>query len=293
MRLGAKVPNNGLLPGERGIAVMGAELERAGFESLWVSDHIVMPTTIRSRYPFAADGRPTWAADTPYYDSIVAMATIATATSRAEVGTAVMVLPLRHPVVLAKQVASLDALSGGRIVLGVGAGWLAEEFDALGVPYGDRMARTGEWIGILRTCWEGRVASVKSPRYTIPNEVMVVPAPARVLPILVGGHGTQSLRMAGAVGDGWLAHQSVQAIDVGALADGVDTVRATRITAGRDGAEGRMVLRLIGAAGQPELVAKALPAIEEAGIDEIVVDVDWSGDDGPARSYDVLAAARG
>src|SRR5215475_10782521 len=134
MRIGAKVPNSGPLPTERGIGAMAAELEQAGFDSLWVSDHVVMPAVIASRYPFAADGKATWPADTPYIDAMIALTAIAAATQQARIGTAVLVLPLRQPVVLAKQAASIDVLSGGRLDLGIGAGWLAEEFAALGVP---------------------------------------------------------------------------------------------------------------------------------------------------------------
>src|SRR5579884_2721557 len=122
VRLGAKVPNSGPLPAERGIGAMAKALEDAGFESLWVSDHVVLPEHMGSRYPFAADGRATWAADTPYVDALIALALIAGATERAKLGPAVLVLPLRHPVIAAKQLASIDAASGGRLKLGVGAG---------------------------------------------------------------------------------------------------------------------------------------------------------------------------
>src|SRR3954453_5625601 len=124
MIVGAKVPNSGPLPETIGIATMGRTLEAGGFESLWVSDHIVMPAAIESRYPFAADGRATWSTDTPYIDALVALALPAAATERGTIGTAVLVVPLRQPVVAAKQLASLDAASGGRLRLGVGAGWL-------------------------------------------------------------------------------------------------------------------------------------------------------------------------
>ena len=134
MKIGAKVPNSGPLPGRLGIGTMARELEEAGFESLWVADHIVLPETIDSRYPFAEDGRATWSTDTPYFDALIALALIAEATKRATIGTAVLVLPLRQPVVFAKQAASIDVASGGRLALGVGAGWLEEEFDALNVP---------------------------------------------------------------------------------------------------------------------------------------------------------------
>src|SRR5712691_5906407 len=111
LRLGAKVPNSGPHPTEIGIPEMAGTLERAGFDSLWVSDHVVLPAQITSRYPFAADGKATWATTTPYFDAVVALALIAAATERATFGTAVLVLPLRNPVIFAKQAASLDVVS--------------------------------------------------------------------------------------------------------------------------------------------------------------------------------------
>ena len=193
MRIGAKVPNSGPLPIERGIASMAAELEGAGFESLWVSDHIVMPRQIESRYPFAADGKPTWPADTPYFDAMIALAVIATVTQRAAIGTAVLVLPLRHPVVLAKQAASIDVLSSGRLVLGVGAGWLAEEFEALDVPFGSRGRRFTEWLQILRACWTGEPGPFNGEQYHLPGGVFALPAPGHDIPVLVGGDSSPAL----------------------------------------------------------------------------------------------------
>src|SRR5689334_25155200 len=114
-----------------------------------------MPESFASRYPFAADGRATWASDTPYVDALVALALIAAVTESATLGTAVLVLPLRHPIVAAKQLASIDVASGGRLCLGVGAGWLREEFEALEVPYDGRGSRLDEWLSLLRDCWTG------------------------------------------------------------------------------------------------------------------------------------------
>ena len=152
MRIGALVPNSGALPLEVGIPAMAARLQAAGFESLWVSAHIVLPASIESHYPFAADGRATWPSTTPYVDALIALALMAAATERVALGTAVLVLPLRHPVVFAKQAASIDVASGGRLQLGVGAGWLREEFEAPNVPFED--AAAGSWNG-----WRSRVTA--------------------------------------------------------------------------------------------------------------------------------------
>src|SRR5262245_24052421 len=127
MRIGARVPTSGPLPLQLGVPAMARTLEAAGFDSLWVSDHIVFSASIGSAYPFAADGRVTWSPEAPYLDALVALALIAASTERVRIGTAVLVLPLRNPVELAKQAASLDVSSGGRLELGVGAGWLREE----------------------------------------------------------------------------------------------------------------------------------------------------------------------
>ena len=289
LTLGAKVPNSGELPQRLGIGAMAAHLEEAGFESLWVSDHVVMPATIESRYPFAADGRATWPSDTPYFDAVVALTLIAAATHRARFGTAVLVLPQREPVVLAKQLASLDCLSGGRLELGVGAGWLAEEFEALNVPFSSRGSRLDEWIDLLRACWTGDPPAHEGRHYTLPAGVFCRPAAAHPIPLLIGGDSAAALRRAGARCDGWLAHQSALCLDPEALAKGDRQMRAAARDAGRDPDALRLVLRIIDSAGRADEVARAIPALTAAGADEIIVDVDWESGDGPAEAFETLA----
>ncbi len=293
MRIGAKVPNSGPLPTERGIGAMASELESAGFESLWVSDHVVMPAAVRSHYPFAADGRPTWPMDTPYFDAMIALAVIATVTSRAVIGTAVLVLPQRQPVILAKEAASIDVLSGGRLTLGIGAGWLAEEFEALGAPFEGRGSRFVEWVRLLRACWEGDPPAIEGAHYRLPAGVLCRPTPTHAIPLLVGGDSETALRRGGELGDGWLAQQSATALDPGALRQGVDSTRRAAERAGRDPAELWTTLRVVDSATRPEAVAAALPALAGAGVDEVVVDVDWSSPDGARRTEAVLREAAG
>jgi probable F420-dependent oxidoreductase len=287
--LGAKVPNSGPLPAQLGIGAMARRLEDSGFASLWVSDHVVMPAKIDSWYPFAADGRATWPSDTPYYDAVIALTLIAAATERARFGPAVLVLPQREPIVLAKQLASLDAASGGRLELGIGAGWLAEEFDALGAPFATRGSRTEEWIALMRECWTGTVGPRLGTHHPMPAEVFCLPEPAHRIPILVGGHSTVAFRRAGALADGWLAHQSARALDVAAIADGTQRMREAARAAGADPDSRRVVMRIIESAGRAETVAQALPALADAGVDEVIVDVDWDAADGPAEAFGVLA----
>jgi probable F420-dependent oxidoreductase len=288
MRIGAKVPNSGPLPGRLGIGPMAAELEAAGFESLWVSDHIVLPATIESCYPFAADGRATWATDTPYFDALIALALIAQATERATIGTAVLVLPLRQPVVFAKQAASIDVASRGRLCLGVGAGWLEEEFDALNVPFERRGHRLEEWISLTRACWTGAPDARHSELYDLPPGVLCLPVPAHDVPLLIGGHSRVALRRAGRIGDGWLAQQSLPELAPDELVGPIETMRAAASEAGRDPTALQVVLRIVEAAGRSGELAPRLPELAAAGVDEIIIDVSLEN----GEAADVFARLR-
>jgi probable F420-dependent oxidoreductase len=293
VRLGAKVPNSGPLPAALGIGPMAERLEQAGFDSLWCSDHIVMPERSESVYPFSDDHRPSWPMDMPWYDAVVTMALMAGATQRAEIGVAVLVLPLRHPVTFAKEIASLDALSAGRTALGVGAGWLAEEFEALGVPFGVRGARMEEWITLLRACWTGTPPPFEGEHYRLPAGVLCYPTPAREVPVLVGGTSGPALRRAARRGNGWLGLQRAARIDAEELASHVATLHREARAAGRDPGALRTPLRIIETAGEAERVAATLPALAAAGIDEVIVDVDWSGQGDAERVHAVLREAAG
>jgi probable F420-dependent oxidoreductase len=290
VRIGARVPNSGALPSQLGIPAMARAAEAAGFESLWVSDHIVMPSAFASRYPFAADGRATWPATTPYVDALIALALIVAVTEKATVGTAALVLALRHPIIVAKQLASLDACSGGRLCLGVGAGWLREEFDALGVPFDSRGSRLDEWIKLLRDCWTGTPPARAGTHYSLPDGVLCLPTPAHEIPVLVGGHSKAALRRAGRLGDGWLAQQSLDGIDTSEIGAAVGVMREAAEGEGRDAYRGEVVLRIVDSAGRSSDVAQRLPELADAGVDEVIVDVAWSGGD-PGADYERLRAA--
>lgn len=268
MRIGAKLPSSGPLPASLGIAEMARRIEAAGFASAWVSDHVVMPARIDSHYPFAPDGRATWPLDDPWYDAVVALAMAAGVTERVELGVAVLVLPLRHPVVFAKEIASLDALCGGRVALGVGAGWLSEEFDALNVSFDTRGGRFDEWIALLRACWTGRPAAFDGTHYQLPSGVRCFPTPAHEVPLLMGGISKTALRRAAQQGQGWVALQDVDALDPVAIAAG-----AERLPNGH-----RVVLRITGSTGRHATVASALGELGRAGVTDVVVDLDWTSD---------------
>src|SRR5436305_1914895 len=135
---------------------IAARAEVLGYESVWVPDHLFFPAQIASSYPYSSDGSFPFPLDAPLFDPWLVLLQIAQATSTIKLGTAVYVLPLRHPFVTARAVTTLDVFSGGRAILGVGAGWLAEEFTALGLDPRTRFSRTEEAIEILRALWTQR-----------------------------------------------------------------------------------------------------------------------------------------
>ncbi|MBC6457878.1 TIGR03619 family F420-dependent LLM class oxidoreductase [Actinomadura sp. HBU206391] len=290
MRIGVKLPHTGNAAAGPSLAPHARELELAGFDSLWVSDHVVLPTVIESHYPFAADGKATWPTDTPYLEALVALAAAAAVTERVRLGTAALVLPQRNPVLLAKQVASIDALSGGRVALGIGAGWLREEFNALDTPFDTRGARMVEWITLLRECWTGRPAARSGTHYNLPGDTLVLPTPAHAVPLYVGGHSPTALRRAAQLGDGWLAQQAVPDLDPARLADEIATIRSAASAAGRDPSDLQVVLRLVASAGRAGEVARRIGELGRAGVDEIIVDVDPL-DGTAAADHDLLRDA--
>ncbi len=292
VQLGVKLPHTGAAA-PSGLPARARALEDAGFDSLWVSDHVVMPRTIGSYYPFAADGRATWTGEVPYVEALVAMAAAAAATERVRIGSAVLVLPQRNPVLLAKQVASIDAVSGGRVELGVGAGWLREEFEALGASFEDRGARTEEWIAVLRECWSGRPGP-RTGLYPLADDLVQLPVPPHPVPVLVGGHTKAAFRRAGTLGDGWLAQQAVPELDVPHLGTEIEAVREHARRVDRDPGELRFTLRLVESLGREADVAARLADLAAVGVHEVIVDVDLAGDPGqPGRVHDTLRAAAG
>lgn len=184
--------------------------ERLGFHSVWVSDHVLLPKERTSEYPYPRS--TTEVGFTPgiaWLDPIAAMGVVAGATERVLVGSNVLVLPYRNPVVLANEVSTLDRLSEGRIVLGVGAGWMDEEFEAIGVPRAERGARTDEHIAVLRALWSSRDPVSFDGRFSRFRDVTIGALPHRPggPPVMVGGNSGPALARAGRLGDGWLGFE--------------------------------------------------------------------------------------
>lgn len=224
VRIGAYVPSYRPLPARPGFCDMGARAEAEGFDSVWVSDHVVIPDATASPYPFSETRKVTYRETDDWFDAVVAMSFLAASTRRVELGVGVLVLPLRHPLLVAKQVASLDRQAGGRVILGVGTGWLSEEYDALGVPFASRGARLDEQLTLLRAAWGGVVEPVEGRHFRVPAKVHANPTPQRHVPVVVGGMSRTALGRA-AREDGWFALQRTDALDPEEIRRGVETMR--------------------------------------------------------------------
>src|SRR6202158_916937 len=180
-------------------------MERLGYESLWASDHIVIPHTIRSRYPYSDTGQFPLAPDATFLEPLTALAMVAGVTERAKLGTTVLVLPHRHPVLPAKALATLAHLSGGRVILGAGVGWRREEIELLGAPFAERGAWSDEAIRIMRACWRDERTSFHG-RFFDFDDIGCFPKPVSgYIPIWMGGHAKPALRRIVALADGWHA----------------------------------------------------------------------------------------
>ncbi len=188
------------------LAGFARHAEEVGCDSLFFADHIVFPAAKRAPYPYAGSGAYPWDNEhTQLPEPLALMAFLAGVTHSLRFGTAVLVLPQRHPMLLAKQLATVDVLSGGRAELGIGAGWLADEFDALGYSFANRGARTDEYIDVMRELWANPVASFAGPTVTFDRvQLTTHPRQHGGIPIIVGGHSPPALRRAGQRGDAFL-----------------------------------------------------------------------------------------
>ncbi len=160
MKFGIVFANTGFAATPDGAAALGQIAEEAGFESLWTVEHVIVPAGYESQYPYSPTGKMPGSEDNPIPDPLIWLTWVAANTRTINLATGILILPQRNPIVLSKEVATLDLLSGGRALLGVGVGWLREEFDAIGVDFDDRGMITDEYIGALRANYGRR----RSPR---------------------------------------------------------------------------------------------------------------------------------
>lgn len=258
------------------IEAVAAAAERAGFATLWVGEHVVMVDESTSRYPYADDGRIAVPADADWLDPLIALSFAAAATTTIDLATGVLLLPEHNPVIVAKQAASLDKLSGGRLTLGVGIGWSREEFDALGVPFERRAARTTEYVEAMRTLWREDVASYHG-EFVEFKDIRVNPKPrGRRIPVVLGGNGDAALRRVAVWGDGWYGFNLA---DVEEAAARASMLRALCRAAGRDPGDLRLAVSLRDP--QPGDVSR----LADAGVEEMVLVASPPGDPIAAEAW--------
>ena len=205
MDFGCHLPVFGPIATRDSVLAFARRMEALGYDSLWASDHVALPHAIRSRYPYSETGQFPLPADANFLEPLTTLALVAGVTERVRLGTTILVLPHRHPVLAAKMLATLDHLSGGRVILGAGVGWMREEIELLGAPFDGRGAWSDEAIRIMRACWATERASHHGRFFSF-DEVSIAPLPLRrTIPVWIGGHTPSAFKRVVALGDGWHA----------------------------------------------------------------------------------------
>jgi probable F420-dependent oxidoreductase len=284
--VGCTLPTSGAAADPAAIGSMAQTAEQLGFDSVWISDHVVIPERISSTYPYSADGAFPTSATQAYLEPLTTLGYLAGMTRRVRLGIAVLILPYRHPLLTAKMVATLDNLSGGRVDLGIGVGWMREEFEALGQPaevYTHRGSATDEQLRIFDEVWTRDIASFDGRFYQFealgahPHPVQK-PRP----PIWIGGHTKPALRRVALHGDGWLPIGGRPPADLppAEVAECIARIRSMAAEAGRDPNALRVcfsaTVDFAATDGRPfsgsvESIAGQLSAYVEAGVDSLLV----------------------
>jgi probable F420-dependent oxidoreductase len=240
-------------------------------------DHLFTPVALDSKYPYSRDGSYAMSASDPFFDPIALYGVLAGATERLRIGTGVTIAAYRHPIVLGKMLASIENFAPGRIVLGLGRGWMREEFEGVGVAFDKRGARLEEYIRALRAIWSGEPSSFSGDFYSW-TEAGFLPAPRTRPPILIGGHGDEALRRTAALGDGWVVTTGKgQGSGIDAVERRLEVLRAEMDKQRRDFSELEIVYPNLlwfsdapnpnmPLTGPPEEVADSIKKFEEIGV---------------------------
>jgi probable F420-dependent oxidoreductase len=259
------------------IDAVAREAEAAGFARLWAGEHVVMAgehvvmvDRSASPYPYNDDGAIPIAADADWLDPFGCLGFAAAATRTISLATGVLLLPEHNPVLVAKQAATLDLLCGGRFALGVGIGWSREEFDALGVPFRGRAARTVEYVAAIRALWREDAASFEGEFVSF-DSIRVYPKPPRdrSMPIVFGGNSDPALTRAALHGDGWYGFNLRSAVEAGGYAA---TLRTRREEAGLDPGGFDIAVSIV------DCDPGELADLARSGIDEMVLVEEPPGD---------------
>ncbi len=246
-------------------APLARAAEDAGYDTFVVPDSIAYPRVSDTTYPFNPDGSREFLEDKPFIEPFVLIAALGAVTSRLHFVTFVVKLPIRHPVMVAKQAASLSVLTGGRFLFGVGTSPWPEDYELLGVPWERRGRRMDEAIDIIRGLTAGGYFEYHGQVYEVPA-VKMAPVPTRPVPILIGGHGEAALRRAATVGDGWM-HGGGDPADLPGL---LERLGRLRTEAGRDGEPFEIHVISMDA-----FSVDGVRRLEEAGVTDVIVGFRW------------------
>jgi probable F420-dependent oxidoreductase len=236
--------------------------EEVGFDSIWTLEHVVVPVGYQTRYPFSKDGKMPGPENVPVEDPLLPLSYAAAITTKLRLGTAIVILPQWHPLYVAKALATLDVLSRGRAVLGVGIGWLREEFAAVGVPFARRAARTEESIRAIRSLWKEKPEPFEGEFYRwAPVESNPKPVQSSGVPIVMGGHAEGPARRAARIADGFFPMYG----ELEQLASWIAALRDECSRIGRDPAEVEITSGMI--PPNPDLVER----YAELGVSRLAV----------------------
>jgi probable F420-dependent oxidoreductase len=268
VKLGIHLPQWGADATREGVLAVARAAEEAGLHSVWVADHIVHPLTTGSVYPYRGGGVP-FGPEEGFLEAFSTLALVAGATERVRLGTSVLILPMRDPLLTAKVVATLDVLSHGRVELGIGAGWWAEEFSAVSAPFAGRGARLDEQIDVIRRLWSGERTSYAGGFYSF-DPVTCRPSPVQCggPPILIGGMNQHAHRRAVRLGDGWHAVGA----DPDKIRQGREAIARLCEDAGRDPAS-ILVSTSTGFGRDSGRALSRLEALGEAGVELAVLNI--------------------
>lgn len=259
--------------------------ESAGVESVWTFEHAMVPMDYESRYPYDKSGKMPIPAETWFIDPLISLAHVAAATETLKLGTGVNILPQANPLLLAKQAASIDVLSKGRLLLGLGAGWLEEEYDAMGVPFARRGARFRDYVVAMKKVWSGEVVEHQSDFLSWSGFVSH-PTPAQTPhpPLLIGGTSKPALKRVATLGDGWYAPSSGPEQLAGQLED------LKRVAAENDRDYESIEIT---ASWRPAAQPDALEQYAELGVSRLIVLLPSTGHSDPMKAIDSLAKHTG
>lgn len=261
MKIGSRL--YGIEP--QALTFMAQRLEALGFESIWRGEHIAIPKGLANDYPYTKTGKPPFSVDTPMLDVFTVMTFLAAKTTRIKFSTGICLLPLREIWTLERCLTSIDVLSGGRLMLGVGAGWLKEEFELVGADFAHRGAITTEMIQALKAMWLNREPEFRGRHITVGGAI-VEPKPATRPhpPIFVGGESDAALRRAATHGDGWYGHVVT---DPDSIRSTLERLSRWRREAGREHAPFEVSVRV-----RPDIGIDAVKRLEALGVARVVLE---------------------